>query len=348
MTGLALAPLLNGSDKGALASLGAQAAPALMSGKLDKLNQGDIDNIYSLLKGPIGKKLGVKTAPPAAVNSSSEAPPTAPGPAAALTVTPDQLQFAMQKLGSLEARNNELQAQLTKAHQAIQELKSSPNFMMGPAPTTPTPSFMTSNATAAPNLSASNPLVPPGSVSITPTGPIPMIPAAQSKIFVPGSSANSLAGVAQPVFQTETPRYATPSDLPEPAPTPNAPATPPNLSVNPNLQSMQSWPTGVVKLELEGVNASMTDIKLKVVLRNEQNQVLTIPSSAQAVVRMSGRPDRKAKVTFPSDSIPAHGEVRGVIKVSGHDLNPSADVFIPLTTASGSNEIHLTVPISSL
>lgn len=105
---------------------------------------------------------------------------------------------------------------------------------------------------------------------------------------------------------------------------------------------------GVVKMELEGVNASMTDIKLKVILRNEQDQALSIPQSAQAVVRMSGRPDRKAKVTFPAASIPPHSMIRGIIKVSGHDLNPSADVFIPFETASGNNEVHLTVPISSL
>lgn len=402
MTGLALAPLLNGNDKAGLAALGAQAAPAIMSGKMAKLNQSDVDNVYSLLKGPISKKLGIKTAPPQAVNSSSDVPPTAPAVASAFTVTPDQMQMAMQRLGNLEARNNELQAQLAQAHQAIKDLKSStPNFMMGPAPTTPTPGFMTGSDSAtattasAAAASSSTPFMAggfatastPASTSVpkpfmaggfatasTPAStstPKPFMaggfansatpassttpansalssaPTAESKIFVPGSSANALTpGVAQPVFQTETPRYATPSELPEPAPTPSAPATPPNLSGKNNLQS--ALPAGAVKLELEGVNASMTDIKLKVILRNEQNEILTIPSSAQAIVRMTGRPDRKAKVTFPSASIPAHGEVRGIIKVSGHDLNPSADVFIPITTASGSNEIHLTVPISSL
>lgn len=417
MTGLALAPLLNGNDKAGLAALGAQAAPALMSGKMSKFNQNDVDNVYSLLKGPISKKLGLKTAPPQAVNSGSDAPPTAPAVASALTVTPDQLQMAMQRLGNLETRNNELQAQLAQAHQAIKDLKSStPNFMMGPAPTTATPSFMTGgsetasttpfmaggfatsktppvtsapttpfmaggfmsstpssistpvkpfmaggfatsapkstsgnsiNASSTPASSATSSFTTASSKTATSTSAnSASAPAAESKIFVPGSTSNSLtSNDAQPMFQTETPRYATPSDLPEPAPTPSAPATPPNLGNN-NVQS--ALPTGAVKLELEGVNASMTDIKLKVILRNQQNESLSIPSSAQAIVRMSGRPDRKAKVSFPSASIPAHGEVRGIIKVSGHDLNPSADVFIPLTTASGSNEIHLTVPISSL
>lgn len=395
MTGLALAPLLSGNDKAGLAAMAAQAAPGLLSGKLDKLNQNDMDSVYSLLKGPIGKKLGIKTAPPQAVNASSEAPPTAPAAqASALTVTPDQLNYAMQRLGHLEARNNDLQAQLTQAHQAIHELKtkSTAPQTVAAAPmaaTPPTTAFGTSTApmvfgattpstTSAPLFGTPGttpfgamPTAPPGfgstptkplfgSSETAPFGAMPTQPAAvnpSSKIFVPGGSSSGSTsyapGVAQPVFQTETPQYATASSLPEPAPVPVSPATPPNLrnsanSFQQNMNVASGANLGVVKMELEGVNASMTDIKLKVILRNEQDQALAIPQSAQAVVRMSGRPDRKAKVTFPAASIPPHSMIRGIIKVSGHDLNPSADVFIPFETASGNNEVHLTVPISSL
>lgn len=105
-----------------------------------------------------------------------------------------------------------------------------------------------------------------------------------------------------------------------------------------------------VKLELEGVSPTASDIKLKVILKNDQNVPFDVPNGTKAIVRMNGKPQRNAKVSFASKQVPAGGEVHGTIKVPGHDLTPAADVFIPdfLPGAAADRDVHLTVPISSL
>jgi tetratricopeptide (TPR) repeat protein len=105
-----------------------------------------------------------------------------------------------------------------------------------------------------------------------------------------------------------------------------------------------------INLELAGVNVRPKGVRLNVVLRNGTGQALEIPTTTKAVVRMVGVPDQLAEVKFPVKSITAGEEARGYISVSGHKLDPSADVFIPklLSTASGTRDVHLSVPISAL
>lgn len=107
-------------------------------------------------------------------------------------------------------------------------------------------------------------------------------------------------------------------------------------------------PPQPVKLELEGVVPTPMDVHLKVVLKNDQSVPLSVPNGIKAIVRMNGK-DRLAKVTFPGKSVPAGGEMHGLIKVSGHNLNPAADLWLPdmLPAQTGSKDLHLTVPISA-
>jgi hypothetical protein len=65
---------------------------------------------------------------------------------------------------------------------------------------------------------------------------------------------------------------------------------------------------------------------------------------------MPGQADKEARVTFSAKEVFAGGVVQGVIKVPGHDLNPSADLVLPnfLPTAFADRDVHLTVPISAL
>ncbi len=104
-----------------------------------------------------------------------------------------------------------------------------------------------------------------------------------------------------------------------------------------------------VKLELVGVQPTPLDIRLKVMLRNAQNSPINVPTGTHAVILMNGK-TRVAKVSFPSSSVPANGHLQGIIKVAGHDLNPSADLWLPnfLPGTGGDRDLHLTVPISSL
>ncbi len=98
-----------------------------------------------------------------------------------------------------------------------------------------------------------------------------------------------------------------------------------------------------------GVQPTPLEIKLKVMLRNSQRTAISVPAGTHAVILMNGK-TRVAKVSFPSSTVPANGHLQGIIKVAGHDLNPSADVWLPnfLPGTSGDRDLHLTVPISSL
>jgi hypothetical protein len=125
------------------------------------------------------------------------------------------------------------------------------------------------------------------------------------------------------------------------------------LSSIPNVSSLpqfSSEASPIVNLELAGVNVKPNGVRINVILRNGMGQALEIPPSTKAVVRMIGMPDQLADVKFPVKSLDAGMAARGYISVSGHKLDPSADVFIPklVSTANGTRDVHLTVPISAL
>jgi tetratricopeptide (TPR) repeat protein len=105
-----------------------------------------------------------------------------------------------------------------------------------------------------------------------------------------------------------------------------------------------------VVLELQGYNPTPSGIKLKVVIKNSRTKSLPLPDSARAVIHMPGQPDKEARVTFSAKEVTPGGTVQGIIKVAGHDLNPSADLVLPnfLPMAFADRDVHLTVPISAL
>jgi hypothetical protein len=129
----------------------------------------------------------------------------------------------------------------------------------------------------------------------------------------------------------------------------SAPLRGPIQTVPDSAVALATSPIEPAKLELVGVQPTPLDIHLKVVLRNQQTVPLKVPTGVKAVVKMNGK-ERLAKVTFPADTVPPGGQLSGLIKVSGHDLNPSADVWLPnMLPGSGvDRDLHLTVPISSL
>jgi tetratricopeptide (TPR) repeat protein len=119
-------------------------------------------------------------------------------------------------------------------------------------------------------------------------------------------------------------------------------------ALKPPIQTNKNISSGAVRLELEGVKPSPLDIKLNVVLHNDQKIALAVPSPTTAVINMTGQPQRVVKINFPSKNVPPNGELRGVIKVPGHNLSPSADLYIPnmLPGQGSERDLHLTVPIS--
>jgi hypothetical protein len=124
----------------------------------------------------------------------------------------------------------------------------------------------------------------------------------------------------------------------------------------PPMAGMQSAPQlrsliapGALKLYLTGVKASKSDVELQVSLRNDSPVPLKIPGGIKAVVRSGGQPDKQGKISFASHQVNSGATVAGTIKVPGKNLDPTADVFIPISdlTKGAIADIHLSVPISS-
>ncbi len=103
-------------------------------------------------------------------------------------------------------------------------------------------------------------------------------------------------------------------------------------------------------LELAGVNVRPTGVRLNVVMRNLTNKEISVPDSARAIVRMNGLPDQFAKLKLSVKKLAPGAEAKGFISISGHKIDPSADVFVPnlFNTPAGPKDVHLSVPISSL
>ncbi|MBC8000427.1 MAG: hypothetical protein IAF58_20925 [Leptolyngbya sp.] len=176
-------------------------------------------------------------------------------------------------------------------------------------------------SSAASSKTASNAIATAPSTSGMDLGPAP------SFTRTAGSTANNLAS------SNPFPSNPVPSN---PFPASTVPTTAANA--------------GTVRFELEGVVPSRSQIKLKVVLKNDRDMPLALPSNITASIRMPGRPEQIAKVEFDKKQIDARGEVHGIIRVPGPDLNATADVLLPnfLPPSEQFRDVHLTVPISKI
>jgi tetratricopeptide (TPR) repeat protein len=101
-----------------------------------------------------------------------------------------------------------------------------------------------------------------------------------------------------------------------------------------------------VRLELLNVNPTANGTSLNVSLKNASNAPLTIPANTKAVVELNGK-KHNAKVLFASQTVPANGELRGTIELSGQGLPPSTDLWIPniLPGAGTDRNLHLSVTV---
>jgi len=301
------------NSNSALGQLAAKYAPYLQTAGGQPLSSDQINSLYQQYRPQLQQQLGrplptnlggpaetaqasatspaaqtVATAPQAMATSAVAAVPVAAAmPVVSSVSSPDELQVAYQRMGSLEQQNQQLKDQLAQ----LQSLRT--------------------------NQGAEPPNVVPMPIPIGQTG---------------GTSAPETTAIASlvPSASGATSQGASPPPLPALVNTVNATSQ-------------------AVKLELIGVQPTPLDIRLKVVLRNAQNVPINVPSGTKAIVLMNGK-QRIAKVSFPSSSVPANGHLQGVIKVAGHDLNPSADLWLPefLPGTGTERDLHLTVPISSL
>ncbi len=264
----------------------------------------------------------------AAASASTTSESALPNQMASETANPDNLD----KLSSLEAQNKDLSSQLEDTRKELQMLRESMfNSSLQTAKKMKSSKTEVAKAPKAEKVkhskeSKSSASSDAGSQSAPEGNEISSPPAG----FVPNGGPSAFNST------TAAPNMAS-----------SALSSIPNVSSLPQFSSEAS---PIVNLELAGVNVKPNGVRINVILRNGTGQALEIPSSTKAVVRMIGMPDQLADVKFPVKSLDAGMAARGYISVSGHKLDPSADVFIPklVSTANGARDVHLTVPISAL
>lgn len=284
----------------------------------------------------------------ASITASAVAPAAAVFVPSAISAPPPE---QSQRLTSLEEQNKTLQSQLEDTQKQLQELRES--LLSKPSKA----SKSSARKLKAANKSAKGPTVGTGS------GGTSQPPSENSKAPVSGTlppefAPANFAPLSTPPASNATAMASAFSDPPASFSDPlvNQNLNQPNIA-NPIIamapQAQVQAPldsSSFINLELSGINVKPRGVRLNVVLRNGTSQALNLPSKTKAVVRMVGAPDQTADVVFPVKALTPGQEAKGYISVSGHKLDPSADVFIPklMNTETGQRDVHLTVPISAL
>lgn len=331
-----------------LANLSSQAKAALKTKKL--VTKNDMNQLYQR-----ANKTATSTTRSAAAGTTAKAP------------------------NSLAEQNKLLQSQLQEAQKQLSALKSQPTLQAETPIASPVSGSMSSfnsapstafasAANAAPSLASYAPSVTTSSVapSLTPEiasyGQLPSEASAATTAalsLTPNGANASMQSILQslpPSLTNSEGFQSAMANLPNSAAALQsyAASLPPSTqnalmaALKPPIPTNHNAASGAVRLELEGVKPSPLDIKLNVVLHNDQKIALAVPSPTTAVINMTGQPQRVVKINFPSKNVPPNGELRGVIKVPGHNLSPSADLYIPdmLPGQGSERDLHLTVPIS--
>ncbi len=258
--------------------------------------------------------------------------------AAAVAISP----VNNQRMDSLEAQNKSLLSQLEDTKKQLQELRES--ALTKPAKQSKSTLKRTKQSAKSTKTSTSS----------TNDG--------STRIQTPANSFDN----STPPLSGQMPQSGGPEEtaapLKNPIPMASNPSGTSNFAVSDiasPVSTLASLPAGgqtpldsasFINLELSGINVRPKGVRLNVVLRNGTGKELALPTKTKAVVRMVGAPDQMADVIFPVKALTPGQEAKGYISVSGHKLDPSADVFIPklMSTESGQRDVHLTVPISAL
>jgi hypothetical protein len=151
--------------------------------------------------------------------------------------------------------------------------------------------------------------------------------AGRSDANVPGNNGNALTATtktdakalmeAMPKTDTKALKAASPSGTPS-SPTIQQKSTPSAIAGGANP----------IAAELIGVQPSGPNTQLRVLLKNGRSTPVNIAQTTKAVL-LSGGKRREATITFPAGAVPANGQLEGIIKLAGHDLNNAADIYIP-------------------
>ncbi len=264
--------------------------------------------------GSVSDALSSAAAAIAAANGGAPATTTAATASSAAESTflkpGSKASSAYNQMQSLRKQNDQLQSQLKKMNESLQKIKgASPDISSAPSVAT------SQNAVAMGSpLAAEAAFEPPVAPSISST-----LAAAQQ---LPGGQLPGI-NYRTPVID---PGSGKAIPLRQPISVPNA-----------------------VRLELEGASPRMGSVELSVILRNDGDAPLPIPSRLKAIINYSNRRPAEVKPVFADAAVPAHGAIRGIIRVPFDKVDPSADLVIPglLPEGYSQRDVHLITSMAS-
>lgn len=307
----------------------------------------DDDFINKILKSPVGSAL-----PGVGASTAGSAPALGAGGLAA----PQSMASA---LGGTPATANAVPA----ANSALGKLKDIQKKLSTPKPAATTASkamaMPTTANTAFPPQAAPDFRTPQGmsaaplmqSVSPQAMSAAPLMQSSSAPaLSAPGQAIAIRGQMSQvPSFATPgaVPQYPTPSFMPESAvpqyQTPSfvAPQAVPTQGFLQEPQAPQSGgPQGLrgpisgnggttgLRFELKQIKPTLTNVQLKVVLRNDNDQALNIPDNLQAIIRYPDMHESEVKIAFDNKSIPGHSASEGTVKVPFDKVDPTADLIL--------------------
>ncbi len=328
------------AGSGTVASAGAASAAT------DAASDDFIDKI---LKSPVGSALPGTAASTTSATTAAEA---------AGLAAPRSMASA---LGAPTATTTPANSALSKIKQLAGSTKSAAKATTAAAPKAVTP-VATPASSGFPPQTAPD-FRPPQGLSAAPlmqsATPIqgmsaaPMMQSSAPAMSAPGQVIDSTSGQvyqtpsflapsATPQYQTPSflapgaaaPQYQTPSFMaPQSVPTQSFAA--PEQQVNPSggPQGLRgpiagNGGTTGLRFELKQIKPTLTNVQLKVVLRNDSDQALNIPDNLQAIIRYPDMHESEVKIAFDNKNIPSHSSSEGTVKVPFDKVDPTADLVL--------------------
>lgn len=98
-----------------------------------------------------------------------------------------------------------------------------------------------------------------------------------------------------------------------------------------------------LRFELREIQPGLTDVKLKVVLRNESGKPFQLPEHVRAVIKYRDSREAEVRIAFNTRTVPGGGLVDGLVKVPLSKVDPTADLILKnvMPAAVGDPDLHL-------
>lgn len=341
-----------------IAGAGAGAADAASDDFIDKILKSPVG---SALPG----KAADTASSVAASDAAGLAAPRSMASAVGAPATPAASNNStLSKLKELEKKNQELQAKLKQftgaskasaAPKAVSKSTVPSSTSNSGFPPQTAPNFRPQEMSAAPLMQSASPQAIQGMSagpmmqSAVPQGiqgmsAAPMMQSAVPAMSAPGQVFDAASGQA---YQTPSllapgaiPQYQTPAQYQTPSPSFQSVPTQGFVPAEQQQGMTQGGPQGLrgpisgnggtagLRFELMQIKPTLTNVQLKVVLRNDSDQALNIPENLQAIIRYPDMHESEVKIAFNNKSIPSHSSSEGTVKVPFDKVDPTADLVL--------------------